>query len=59
MPCTDDPATMTPDERRAELTALLAAGFLRLRQREAIVRTASPATDAAPESSPGSPRILA
>ncbi len=36
-----DPAHMTPDQRRTELAAILAAGFLHLRRRSAI-----PAPDA-------------
>jgi hypothetical protein len=57
MPCIDDPAELTPAERRSELAALLAAGFLRLRKREAIDRTARPAADEARASSPESPRV--
>ena len=36
-----DPAHMTPEQRRAEVATILAAGFVRLRR-----RTALPATDA-------------
>lgn len=32
MPTSDDPSELTPDERRRELVAILAAGVLRLRQ---------------------------
>jgi len=33
MQTTDDPEAMTPQERFAEVTAILAAGFLRLNRR--------------------------
>lgn len=32
----DDPAAMIPDERRREIAGILAAGFLRLRNRAAL-----------------------
>jgi hypothetical protein len=44
MRTTDDCTDLTPDERRAELASIFAAGILRLR-----IRAATPADDSAPE----------
>ena len=44
------PSILTPDERRSEVAALLAAGILRLHG-----RTAHPGTDGLPENPPHSP----
>ena len=44
MRTTDDCTDLTPDERRAELASIFAAGILRLR-----MRAATPADDSGPE----------
>ncbi len=38
-----DPANMTPEERLAEVAAILAEGVLRLRRRAAVPATVAPA----------------
>lgn len=45
----DDPSLLTPNERRAELAAIFAAGILRLR-----VRAAVPDDTSSPQVSPDS-----
>ena len=62
--CTD-PAEMSPDERFAELAAILAAGFLRLKRRTRCLPTgqesphvsAKKSSEFRPESSGGSSRL--
>ena len=44
MLATDECTKLTPDERRAELASIFAAGILRLR-----LRAATPADDSGPE----------
>jgi len=53
--CFDDPARLTPDERRREIASILAAGILRLRR-----RTPRPEVpELAPESRPEGLDVLA
>lgn len=58
LPATDLPipeADLTPDERRREIAAILAAGILRLRtRREAMPGLAACATESGPEKLPHS-----
>jgi hypothetical protein len=49
---TDDPSSLTPDERFSEVARILAAGVLRLHGRAAL--SAKTAEDSASENSPNS-----
>lgn len=48
----DNPNQMTSEERTGEVAALLAAGFLRFRQRPGGLNVAGSATSESPENSP-------
>jgi hypothetical protein len=41
----DDPSTLTPDERRAEVANILAAGILRLHTRAALPPSSASSSD--------------
>jgi hypothetical protein len=49
MLCLDDPAEMTPEERDAELAAILATGFLRLKRQNTVLPDRPSAAPAPPE----------
>jgi hypothetical protein len=56
----DDPEEMTPEDRLAEVVAILAAGYLRLRQSPSMPATdlESPPSTAKPLDCPGEPLPL-
>ena len=53
----DDSRSMTPDERRAAIAKILAAGILRLHTRAALTPASAPSSDAENTENPGSPRL--
>ena len=53
----DDSYIMTPDERRAAIAKILAAGILRLHTRAALTPASASSLDAENTENPGSPRL--
>jgi hypothetical protein len=53
----DDSFSMTPDERRAAIAKILAAGILRLHTRAALPLASASSPDAENTENPGSPRL--
>lgn len=53
----DDSLSMTPDERRAAIARILAAGVLRLHTRAALTPTSTSCPDAENTENPGSQRL--
>ena len=53
----DDSLSMTPDERRAAIAKILAAGILRLHTRAALPPASGSSHDAENTENPGSPRL--
>jgi hypothetical protein len=53
----DGSLSMTPDERRAAIARILAAGILRLHTRAALPSASAPSSDAENTENPGSPRL--
>ncbi|WDI40472.1 hypothetical protein [Bremerella sp. P1] len=53
----DDSISMTPDERRAAIAKILAAGILRLHTRAALPSASASSSDVKNTENPGSPRL--
>jgi hypothetical protein len=53
----DDSFSMTPDERRAAIAKILAAGILRLHTRAALPYARASSSEAKNNENPGSPRF--
>ena len=53
----DDSVSMTPDEHRAAIAKILAAGILRLHTRAALPSASAPSSDAENTENPDSPRL--
>ena len=53
----DDSFSMTPDERRAAIAKILAAGILRLHTRAALPSASASTSDAKNTENPGAPRL--